>query len=267
MLREALEWVLTPCTTPGRRMGHLAESIAIAARARRCRTAWAPHLKACREALLASIAACPQRRVALVLGSGPLLDLPLTQLSRHFESVWLVDLVHPLSARWQARRLANVRLIEHDVTACLGDLSVGSAPDLDGLARRLPGRFLDEPRIDWVVSLNLVSQLPRLPLRWLGMRFASLADVSRQEFALALMRNHLAYLRRFDAAVCLIADLEQTTLAADGSLLEHTDLRPLLRDWKVDAEWRWDVAPTGEMRGSISSWHRVAALRPGGFRG
>jgi hypothetical protein len=167
MLAEALRWLLTPCPKTARCLGHLAESVAIESRARRCQAAWAPHLQHSREALLASASHCEQHRVALVLGSGPLLDVPLAELAARFEAVWLVDLVHPLVARWQVRLYPNVRLIEHDVTECLGDLISGPPLDLDRLAGRVPRRFLDEPRIDWVASLNLLSQLPYLPGRWL----------------------------------------------------------------------------------------------------
>jgi hypothetical protein len=74
------------------------------------------------------------------------------------------------------------------------------------------------------------------------------------------MRNHLAYLSRFSARVCLVSDLEQATLEADGTVVEQMDLAPLLDAWKVDAEWRWDVAPPGELPAAGSAWHRVVAL-------
>jgi hypothetical protein len=262
MLPEALLWLLTPCPKTARRMGHLAESIAIGARARRCKAAWAPHLAHSRQALLASASRCEQHRVALVLGSGPLLDVPLAELAARFEEVWLVDLVHPLATRWQARQYPNVRLIEHDVTECLSDLLGGKPPDLDQLAGRVPSRFLDEPRVDWVASLNLLSQLPRLPGRWLGRSRLLLDESAIQGYGEALMRNHLAYLARFAAPVCLITDLEQVTLAADGSVVEQNDLAPLLADWLVETEWRWDVAPPGELGSQGSAWHRVASARP-----
>lgn len=260
MLLEAVEWLITPCPVTARRMGHLAESIAIRARARRCRAAWAPHLSRCQDALLASVDACRQRRIALVLGSGPLLDLPLAELSRRFEAVWLVDLVHPLAARWQARRYGNVRLIEHDVTECLGDLLHGQPLDPDRLAGRVPGRFLDEPRIDWVASLNLLSQLPNPARRWLRRHQPQLSKETIRAGTDALMGNHLAYLARFRAPVCLVSDLEQFTLAADGGIVEQTDLTSLLEGWRIDAEWRWAVAPQGELAAGGSAWHRVAAL-------
>jgi hypothetical protein len=260
MLLEALQWMLTPCPITARRMGHLAESIAIEARARRCRAAWAPHLEHCRRALLDSARRCGQRRVALLLGSGPLLDVPLAELAAQFEEVWLVDLVHPLSTRRQVRRYPNVRLIVHDVSECLEGLLGGAASDFAELGEKRPVRFLDEPRIDWVASLNLLSQLPRLPLRWLGKSRPPVDELTIREYGDALMRNHLAYLARFAAPVCLVTDLEQVTLADDGSEVERNDLMPWLTDWEVEFEWCWDVAPPGELADIGRAWHRVGSL-------
>lgn len=241
MLAEALAWLFTPASTLARRTGHLSESIAIMARERRCRMAWAPHLAASRKALLASARRPSLRRVALVLGSGPLLDVPLAELSRLFDEVWLVDMVHPWRARRRARRYGNVRLIEHDVT--------------EGLASRYPAgarpvRFLDEGRVDWVASVNLLSQLPGPAQSGTAME------------AHAAMTAHLEYLAGFRAPVCLLADLEQVTLDCDGAVAEVVDFRPLLPGWRLSSEWRWDVAPPGELDGGRSRYHRVAVLVP-----
>lgn len=260
MLLEACQWLLTPCPTTARRMGHLAESIAIAARARRCRAAWAPHLQHSRQALLASARRCQRRRVALLLGTGPLLDVPLAELAALFEEVWLVDLVHPLAARWQAKRFPSVRLVEHDVSECLSGLLDTASPALDAPAACQPRRFLDEPRIDWVGSLNLLSQLPNLPQRWLRRHRPGVSETALQDFGDALMRNHLAYLGRFTVPVCLISDLDQTTLAADGAATQWKDLTPFLAGWEVESAWRWDLAQKGELPGGGSAWHRVGAL-------
>lgn len=251
MLTEALAWLLTPASATARRMGHLGESIAIGARQRRCARAWASHLAASRDALLASAGTAPRQRIALVLGSGPLLDVPLKELASLFESVWLVDLVHPWSSRLQARQYANVRLIEHDVTECLARLPTDPA---------LPTRFLDEPRIDWVASVNLLSQLPVLPGRWLRGQTPAMSEADITRFGDALMRNHLAWLSRFRAPICLLADLEQTTLDAGNNIVEWRDFSPLLTDWTIEADWRWDLAPPGELGDDGSAHHRVAAL-------
>jgi hypothetical protein len=261
MLLEVLQWMLTPCPITARRMGHLAESIAIEARARRCQEAWSPHLARSRQALLVSASRCERQRVALVLGSGPLLDVPLAELAAQFEEVWLVDLVHPLSTRRQVRRYPNVRLIEHDVSECLEGLLGGAASDLAELGEKRPVRFLDEPRIDWVASLNLLSQLPRLPRRWLDAHHPDLGEATMQDFGSALMRRHLAYLEAFPAPICLVTDLELVTFAADGSVLEKTDLLPSLKGWQLEAEWRWELAPPGELPDGGVVLHQVGALR------
>lgn len=237
MLAEALAWLFTPASATARRTGQLAESIAIAARHRRCRAAWAPHLAASRQALLDSARAAPGHRIALVLGSGHLFDVPLAELAAQFEAVWLVDIVQPWPARLAAWRHGNVRLIELDVTE-----SLSGQPE----PPPVPALFLDQLEIDWVASVNLLSQLGQ-PLR-------------RTAYGQALMANHLAWLARFDAPACLIADLEQHRLDEAGAVVETTDYRPLLAGWRTLAEWRWDLAPPGELAGGGSAWHRVAAL-------
>lgn len=251
MLAEAIAWLFTPATRLARRTGHLSEAIAILARERRCREAWSPHLAASRKALLDAARQVPARRVALVLGSGPLLDVPLAELSALFEEVWLVDMVHPWRARWQARRHGNVRLIEHDVTECLA--AWPSIPPQ-------PARFLDEGRIDWVASVNLWSQLPNLPAPSQQRHGAAWDEARVNARGQALLSQHLAYLERFQAPVCLLADIGQVTLAEAGEVLVRMDFRSLLGRWAVCAEWRWDIAPPGELGDGLTRYHQVAAL-------
>jgi len=116
MLTEWLTWLAADCPPPVRKLGYLRESIAIRSRYRRCRTAWQPHLEHSRKALLASLHACSSFRTALVFGSGLLLDIPLDELARRFEKVYLVDVVHLPEVRRAVRRHANVCCISHDAT-------------------------------------------------------------------------------------------------------------------------------------------------------
>lgn len=251
MLAEAIAWLLTPASRSARRLGHLGESIAIAARHRRCGAAWAPHLAASRQALLESARRAPSHRVALVLGSGHLLDVPLAELAGMFEEVWLVDIVHPWPSRRAVRRYANVRLIEADVTEWLDELAGEPA---------VPARFLDEARLDWVASVNLLSQLAHLPQRWLMANRPDLEADTVIRFGETLMIRHLEWLARFRAPVCLLADVEQTRLDARGEVADTRDYRSLLAGWQINAEWRWDLAPAGELNAGQSAWHRVAAM-------
>ncbi|MSP50190.1 MAG: hypothetical protein EXQ95_12795 [Alphaproteobacteria bacterium] len=142
MIAEALAWLATPCPLHVRRLGLLSESIAISARHRRCRDAWAPHLAATRSAVLEAIERTPRRRTALVLGSGALLDLPLADLAAAFRRVVLVDLVHPWPARLRARAFANVTRVTDDVTGTLEAVARGE------LVRPRPFSRLDDPEVD-----------------------------------------------------------------------------------------------------------------------
>src|SRR4051794_1867981 len=109
MLLKLLQYAVTPCPWYVRRMGYLGELLGIKARYARCRAAWEPHLQNTRTIITRAAAKCAQRRKAVVLGSGLLLDVPLAELAGAFREVILVDVVHPLEVRWQRSRFPNVQ--------------------------------------------------------------------------------------------------------------------------------------------------------------
>lgn len=257
MLSEWLAYLRTDCPPQARQLGYLRESIGIRARYRRCRTAWQPHLENSKAALLASLDACDDFRTALVFGSGLLLDIPLAELAARFEQVWLVDLVHLPEIRRATQCYPNVRCLSHDATGFLDkldDLAPGN------LELPPPQRFLDEPEIDWVASVNLLSQLPLLPLAWLRGRFPGIAENEWEKWEEKLLHQHLNYLAAFGKPACLLADAEQTTISANGEILEHNDFGGLLDDWGQPlSNWRWDIAQVGEIAPGITRYHRVTA--------
>lgn len=271
MLAELWAYLTTPCSPAARRLGYLRESIALAARRRRCRVAWQNHLDNSRRALLAAGDACRQRRTALIFGSGHLFDVPLAELAGRFRQVLLVDVLHPQRAKRQARAFANVALLEHDLTECADAMlhapgATIDAPTLAAWGQRRPRRFLDDENIDFVVSLNLLSQLPLALSAWLLRRKPPLPEAAVEAFALETMRRHLEYLSAFDASVCLIADAEQLSYDANHRLLVSTDYAGYfqLDRWACESWW-WDIAPPGELSGGVHARHRVVACRLGGL--
>ncbi|OGS82655.1 MAG: hypothetical protein A2061_09150 [Gallionellales bacterium GWA2_59_43] len=257
MLTEWLLYLAADCPQPARKLGYLRESIAIRSRYRRCRSAWQPHLEHSRAALLDSLQACTRFRTALVFGSGLLLDIPLDELARRFEKVYLVDVVHLPEVRRIVRRYANVLCISHDVTGFMSRLDTISPQSLD---LPPPERFLNEPGIDWIASVNLLSQLPLLPLDWLRRRFPELDEATLETWGIRLMRQHLDYLAAFAAPTCLLADMEQTVHDRNDNVIEKIDFAARLGfDDKASEQWRWDIAPPGEIAPGIGSFHRVAA--------
>jgi hypothetical protein len=96
-------------------MGYIKELIAIEARHRRCRAAWAPHLENCKKLILDAAGGIPHGQVT-VLGSGLLLEVPVEELAVKFEDVALVDIFHMPAVERRVRRLSNVRLVTTDLT-------------------------------------------------------------------------------------------------------------------------------------------------------
>jgi hypothetical protein len=258
MLTEWFTYLAADCPPLARKLGYLRESIGIRSRYRRCKAAWQPHLENSRSALLESLHACNSFRTALVFGSGLLLDIPLTELAKRFENVWLVDLVHLPEVRRVARLHANVHCLSHDATGFLEQLAIVSQGNCD---LPQPTRFLDDPTVDWVASVNLLSQLPQLPLGWLRKCFPEIDDTTLEEWSTRLMRQHLDYIAVFTAPACMLVDMEQTTYGRNGQVIERTDfVAKLGLENHVLAQWRWDIAPPGEIAPGIGRFHRVAVI-------
>jgi len=254
MLREWVESWRTLCPVPLRRLGHAYAAAALTARARRCREAWAPHQDRTRDAIRGAIAQCRNRHTAVILGSGPLLDVPLDDLAARFDRVLLVDAAHPPIARRAARRFPNVGLISLDLTGTAEILAdpAASAPPVPGCRA-----FLDDPTIDLVVSVNLLSQLPLMPLacaarRWPDMDLAALGR--------AIVTAHLAHLDILPGVKLLVTDLDRTTLGPSGDILAIDDPLFGIR-LPPGPEWTWLLAPPGELSGGRTLRSRVRAVQ------
>jgi len=252
MLLEALTYLITPCPPVARRLGFLKESIAIQGRHRRCAKAWEPHLRRSKDMVLEAMRHTVGNRRVVILGAGLGYDLPLRELRDHFEEVWLVDLVFSLGARLAAARDPRVRLVTHDVTECLETL-------IEGGGVTEPSRFLDDPDLDLVVSLNLASQLPMLPTRVLQAR-GGMDEAAADAIGRTLIEAHFRYLARFEATVCLITDLEREVFGPDGALIDRISaLCDTACPWSGET-WHWDIAPLGEEDPTYAIRNRVIGI-------
>ncbi|MCR9257418.1 MAG: hypothetical protein NXI16_15125 [Alphaproteobacteria bacterium] len=269
MIREAIEWLLFPNRSgegvPARRMGYVAEQIGLIARHRRHGGAWADHLEHSRRAIADVAAEMGGGERCVVLGSGALFDVPLDDLASRFREVVLVDIAHPWRAVRAARGHPGVRLAGADLTgiaAALRRIRASDALpepepfDLDRLGIAGP--------VDLVVSVNLVSQLPIVPL---GVaRAKRLAEEEALEaFGHRLVEAHLAGLRAVEGRRVLIGDIERLvydpgaekpetgTGVGRVSALFDVDLP------EPDRAWWWDIAPRGEMDRRYAVANRVGA--------
>ena len=83
------------------------------------------------------------------------------------------------------------------------------------MPRTEPSLFLDDPEVDLVVSLNLLSQLPCLPERYL-LRAGAHPPEEVLAYCRDLVQAHLEYLRRLPGVVALITDVESLTVTLAG---------------------------------------------------
>lgn len=258
MILELLEYLTTDCPPYARRLGYLTEAIAIKARYRRHCEAWGPHLAQSRAVVNAAAQACPQRRTALVLGSGLLLDIPLGALAAGFERVLLVDVVHLRASRRVAARYPNVALVTEDVTGIAADLTERLRDGWRGAPVPASTLFHDDAGIDLVVSANILAQLPVIPAA--ALRRAGADDGELGDFCTALVHAHLAYLAGFAGRVCLISETERETYGPDGGIwrLEDALFGVSLPDG--GARWTWDLAPVGEVSRRYGIRNHVAGF-------
>ncbi|BAI72189.1 hypothetical protein AZL_015510 [Azospirillum sp. B510] len=264
MLREAFEYLTTPCPPLARRFGYLAEMVALGARYRRQRRAWAPHVAACHRFIDQAVRRAEPGGRALVAGSGLLIEVPLETLAARFDEVVLADLLHGRAVRRRAASLPNVRLLELDVSGALVPLAAA----LDHGAP-LPTAF--EPPVPaggpfrFVLSCNLLSQLPLLPLDAVERRAPATPEAERMAFALRLVRGHLWWLSVIAERAALFTDIDASWL--DGGVVTEVEDSTWGLDLPApDMSWLWDIAPAPEqhrrqdLRHSVGGWFDVRTL-------
>jgi hypothetical protein len=235
------------------RLGLKGDSVALWSRATRCRSAWAPHEARCHAVIRAAIVDLDRRHTALVLGSGLVRDVPLPDLVERFERVVLVDAVHLWPARRRARH-PKVELVTTDLSGVAAWLAGGADGRLDPLAA-----FRNDANVDFVVSANMLSQLPMAFETWRERRPHG-ADRLPADIARRIVAWHLGDLAGFAGRVCLLTDVRHREIGRDGTLIEETDLLCGERLPDPDEAWDWEVAPRGEVSRAAAHIHRVHAF-------
>ena len=263
MITEMVHSLLVGCPRWGRRLGLAREHVAISARYRRVGRAWAPHLAACRTAILDASQMCARRRCVVIVGAGSCLDVPVGELAQQFETVVLADVVTSLAARRLARRFpGRVRLVTWDATGALARLVAAKCATPEQIATCFeeaePGT-LPGGASDLVVSANCLSQL--------GLVVDSLApgctDAERGRVVAAAARRHLAWLSGQPGVRLLLADVARLEVSPEGAEVSREDCLDGLGLRDADRRWRWDIAPIPEYSARVHRVHAVGAWLAG----
>jgi hypothetical protein len=233
MLAELFLYLFTPASFKARRNGYVKASVDLWSLARHARQEWIEHEKQCHNIIHQGISQCSKKRTVVVLGSGLLRDVPINVLSRAFDQVMLVDVVHPLPARWKTRRLKNVFHITLDLNGNrITDLNAPS-----------PLNFLhDSDDINLVISANILSQIALEPRQHLP---RNMSDQDADLFTLNLIKGHYQDLLAFKCPVTLLTDTHMITRRNNEEIIETYDLLYGLALPVPDHKWTWHLAPRG----------------------
>jgi hypothetical protein len=257
MLPEFLLHLVTTAPRELRRMGLVHDSIGLWSRGTRHRRSWHAHEARCHSAVGQAIARWigrgKQGRKAVVLGSGLVRDVPLALMLAAFREVVLVDAVHLPIVRARMALRPGVRLVTRDLSGLAGWLSGAAGGRTDPVAD-----LAADPEVDFVLSANLLSQLP-LGVETFLEKNPRLAGRLPADLADRTIPWHLADLSRFDGQVCLLSDVEMREEDRDGRVTDRLDL---MRGQSMPAAaeaWDWTVAPFGEIERDRRYVHRVQA--------
>ena len=255
MIREILTYLSEkPSLVEAKKFGHLKESISLLFREKRCQKAWRPHRTECKSFIIEHFKSATHFDSVLILGSGPLHEIPINELARTFKKVVLVDIVHLKSTRKSVSHLHNIEFIEHDITEIENDLLLGK------LTQKIPQQFLD---VDWglVLSVNIMSQLPLHLKTYIEKNLkGNFSESSIETFLCNVTKNHLLYLQRFPAPAILITDVETSYCDKNDKIL-HTDFNyEHLNLPAPKVSWSWNVAPIPEFQKDVGIRMKVCGF-------
>jgi hypothetical protein len=203
---------------------------------------WDNHLEHCRSFIMRALDFYKPDKVT-VLGSGWLLELPLSEMIEKTGKICLVDIVHPPEVISQAGSLKNVELVEQDVTGGLieevwqktGRYSIfNKLQSLESI--NIPQY---NPDIDpgMVISLNILTQLESLLVDFLRKR-SKIKEEEFNRFRTEIQKKHIDFLKNHRSV--LITDYTEVTTDKSGGITTVTTLVTDLPAGKFSEEWTWN---------------------------
>lgn len=251
MILEAIHYAATYAVTPREFRPFIRYSINLWARAKRCAQDWKQHEENCKRSILERATKLRQRRTAVVLGSGLWRDVPVKELCRLFDTVVLVDLVHPASVKLERsmHKLKNVRFVYRDLSG-YEEATADRANEPLSFLRLVP-------YLDFVVSANVLSQIGT------GARDRLSKDgleAKEPDVLPKLIKAHIDGLESLPCAVCLLTDTDYTVIDRNGNTHETVDLLYGVATPTQASGWEWPVVPLGEESRDYKVVHKVIAV-------
>jgi len=254
LIREILTYLSAKTTKEARAFGHLYESISLLERERRCQNFWLPHRTQCKNFILKAAESSKSHDAVLILGSGPLHEIPLMELSEIFKRVDLVDVVHLSETKNKFHHLKNVHFIEADVTELESEIHKEKK-----IINKVPSAFLGGD-YSLVISANLLSQLSYHLRTFLEKKAPKLSETDLDNFCYQVSLDHYQYITKFSCPVVLITDTESHFVGKKEEIIEVQTPYINFTLPTPQEQWWWNLAPRPELSKDYSVKMKVSAF-------
>ncbi|MBO7125274.1 MAG: hypothetical protein J6V74_05465 [Bacteroidales bacterium] len=221
-----------------RRIGYVRDQQGILNRYVRESENWNQHLEHTKSFVLESVQHTKKRDSIAFLGSGWLLDVPLDEITKLFDEVYLYDIVHPEQVVVKTKKMKNVHLVTCDLTGGAVALAENSA-SFEQFVAGLSSLSLSDDfnRFDMVVSVNILNQLDIILCDYLLEKFSVPEDqlIPVRQF---VQQFHVDMLPI--GKTCVITDFEEENESiVDGSRTNKNLLHCAFPAIQVRKEWTW----------------------------
>lgn len=204
---------------------------------------WEKHIINTKEFILQS-AKLKNKTNCIILGSGWLLDVPINELSKLFDKVTLVDIIHPSQITHKIKKLKNVEIIESDITGFIEPVyyfmqkAKKTKLGLHQIKSIYSGSWFNEfKNSDFVVSVNILNQLDILICDYI-LKFNIYSAQEINEFRKIIQQNHLNALPKGKS--CLITDYEELRLEDDKVIKNKPLIYLDLPESNNSKKWQWN---------------------------
>jgi len=205
-------------------------------------TGWNSHLEKCRNFIIRALEIFNPAKVT-VLGSGWLLELPLTEMLEKVRNVCLIDIIHPPEVRNQIGNLQGVELKTEDISGGLVEEVWQKTSGLSIFRKRRSINDIKVPEYlfdsdpGMVISLNILTQLEILPVKYL-LKKTNVGEMEILRFRKEIQNNHLNLLKKYKSV--LITDVTEIFTDSSGYKSENPSVIIGLPDGQYKEKWTWD---------------------------
>ena len=181
----------------------------------------------------------------VVLGSGWLLDVPIEDLRKIFNKVYLIDIVHPRQIIHKYRKNENIKFIQADISGyimpvytLLKNSSKIKVP-VNNIEQQFPESFKEKiNNASMIVSVNILNQLDILICDYIT-KFNIYSDEEINAFRKIIQQKHIDLLSQNKS--CIITDYEELNYDDNMQLVKNKPLVYIeLPKSKNGKKWKWD---------------------------